>query len=414
MNLRMFFSLILVVLTSSGLYSQQAVWLSALRELQPPVNSGSGMPFLQATPDDKVLLCWIEPGKARKHTLRFAEYSAAGWSEARTVVEGDSFFANWADVPSVVRLRDGKLVGHWLNKSGPTTYAYDVNIKISSDGGKTWSATMKPHNDGTPTEHGFVTIFDSPKIGAGLVWLDGRAMATQGASSHDDHSAGGDMSLRATFVNASSTFMGDILLDGRTCECCPTAAVATENGILVAYRDRSKEEIRDIYLTRYEGSNWSTPRPIHNDNWNISGCPVNGPALATDGKNVVIAWFTAPNAEPKVQVAFSNDEGKTFSTPSRVDEGKPLGRLDVELLPDGSAVALWIEYGEKETRLLARRVTKDGQPSAPFVVTPISPERASGNPRMVRVGNNLYFAWTDIKNGKLIKMIVASVPPERN
>ncbi len=382
--------------------------------IKPPVNSGSGMPFLQATADDKVLLSWIEPGTTRKHALRYALYDANGWTEARTVVEGDSFFANWADVPSVVQLRDGKLVAHWLNKRGPTTYAYDVNVKLSSDGGKSWSATIKPHNDATPTEHGFVTIFDSPKVGSGLVWLDGRAMVTKGASNHDDHGAGGDMSLRSTFLNASNGFSTEMLLDERTCECCPTAAVATENGILVAYRDRSKDEIRDIFLTRYENGSWSTPRPINSDNWNISGCPVNGPALATDGKNVVIAWFTAPNAEPKVNVAFSHDEGKTFGNPFRVDEGKPLGRLDVELLPDGSAVALWIEYGENEARLLARRVMKDGQLTAPTAVVPISPERASGYPRMARVGNNLYFAWTDIKNGKLIKMAAVAVQTPQN
>jgi hypothetical protein len=185
--------------------------------------------------------------------------------------------------------------------------------------------------------------------------------------------------------------------------------VATANGLLVAYRDRSDDEIRDIALVRYENGIWTTPRIVHADNWNISGCPVNGPALATDGKNVVLAWFTAPNAEPKVFVTFSSDEGVTFGSPIRVDKGKPLGRIDVELLPDGSAVVLWMEYGEDETRLLARRVLQDGTQSNTLLVSPISAERASGYPRIARVGNELYFAWTELTGGKKVRMAATSI-----
>lgn len=405
-------TLFVVIIFSTIVLAQEAPF-GRLRELRPPVGQGSGMPFLHATPANDLLLSWIEPGKGRKHALRFARYGTNGWSEARTIVDGDNFFANWADVPSIVQLRDGRLIAHWLNKSGPSTFAYDVNLKVSTDGGQSWSATMTPHHDGTQTEHGFVSIFESKIFGAGLVWLDGRAMANQHASNHDSHGGGGDMSLRTTFLSTSHTFVNDALLDARTCECCPTAAIATDRSIVVAYRDRSEEEIRNIALTRYENGVWSAPSIIHDDNWNISGCPVNGPALATDGKNVVITWFTAPNAEPKVYVAFSDDEGATFGKPIRVDGGKPLGRLDVEMLPDGSAVVLWIEYGEDETRLLARRVSKDGNQSPAQVIAPISAERASGYPRLARVGNELYFAWTDLARGKKIRMVSASIPTLR-
>ncbi len=392
-----------------ALASAQDVLRNDLRDLRPPVSTGSGMPFLHAAPTGDLLLSWIEPGKTHKHALRFARYNANGWSEPRTIAEGDDFFANWADVPSIAQLHDGRLVAHWLKKSGPSTFAYDVNVKISMDGGKTWSTAMTPHTDGTQTEHGFVSIFDSKTVGAGLVWLDGRAMVAQHASQDERHDGGGAMSLRATFLSASHAFVNEAVLDQRTCECCPTAAVATANGLLVAYRDRSDDEIRDIALVRYENGIWSTPRIVHADNWNISGCPVNGPALATDGNNVVLAWFTAPNAEPKVFVAFSSDEGVTFGSPIRVDKGKPLGRIDVELLPDGSAVVLWIEYGEDETRLLARRVLQDGTQGNPLLVSPISAERASGYPRIARVGNELYFAWTELTGGKKVRMAATSI-----
>jgi hypothetical protein len=37
----------------------------------------------------------------------------------------------------MVALPDGSLAAHWLVKSGSGTYAYDVNISRSFDGGKT-------------------------------------------------------------------------------------------------------------------------------------------------------------------------------------------------------------------------------------------------------------------------------------
>jgi hypothetical protein len=45
--------------------------------------------------------------------LRFAERTATGWSEPRTVASGADWFVNWADVPSVIRLANGTLVG-WV------------------------------------------------------------------------------------------------------------------------------------------------------------------------------------------------------------------------------------------------------------------------------------------------------------
>ncbi|HEY4612032.1 MAG TPA: sialidase family protein [Bacteroidota bacterium] len=399
----------LVVIGISSVFARQKDWLEPLREIPVPAAKGSFAPSLKTMSDSRVLISWLEPGAKAKHALRYAKTDSKNWSEARTAVEGDTFFANWADVPSVVALQDGRFVAHWLNKSGASTYAYDVNVKISSDGGATWSSTMSPHHDGTETEHGFVSFFDSPANGSGLVWLDGRAMANANAANHDSHGAGGDMSLRALFINKVNDFENEAILDARTCECCPTAAVATDHGIVVAYRDRSNEEVRDIYATRYEDGKWSSPRPVHRDDWNISGCPVNGPALATDGKNVVLVWYTAANGEPKVNAAFSNDEGKTFGQPILLSEGIPLGRVAVVLLADGSAVATWIEHGEKAARLVARRVTNGGTLSSPYLVKAISADRASGYPRLARLGTYLFFAWTDTADGKMVKLGVAAL-----
>jgi hypothetical protein len=72
---------------------------------------------------------------------------------------------------------------------------------------------------------------------------------------------------------------------------------------------------------------------VHHDGWHLNGCPVNGPALSASerGATSAPAWFTAPQDEGHVFVAFSQNAGKTFGAPVRVDESGSLGRVDVEL-----------------------------------------------------------------------------------
>ena len=352
----------------------------AIEPLPTPAGPGSAEPELAAGPDG-FYLSWLEPTGPGRHALRFARLSAEGWTAPRTVMERSDLFVNWADFPSLLVLEGGTLVAHWLEKSGAGTYAYDVRTAVSTDGGETWGADVIPHTDGVEAEHGFVSLF--PVDGrAGAVWLDGRATAD-----------GEPMTLRFATIGADGA-SPDELLDASVCDCCQTGAAVASEGPVVVYRDRTEDEIRDIYVVRRVNGAWTEPRPVHEDGWHISACPVNGPAVAADGRRVAVAWFTgAPSA--RVLVAFSEDAGATFGPPVRVDDGEPQGRVDVVLLDDGTAVASWLERsaagGLAEIRL--RRVAPSGA-GAILRLADTSPERASGFPRMLRHGNDLLFAWT--------------------
>src|SRR6185436_10503057 len=87
---------------------------------------------------------------------------------------------------------------------------------------------------------------------------------------------------------------------------------------------------------------WSSPKPVHQDNWQINGCPVNGPSVAARNHQVVVAWYTGVNNSPRVKAAFSNNTGASFESPIDVDEGDAQGRVDVVLLADGSALVCWL------------------------------------------------------------------------
>jgi hypothetical protein len=385
-------ALALAALGSTALFSAHAVsgWNLEIKSIPSPAAGESSAPQF-TTSKRGVLLSWIER-KGASAALRFAERTAAGWSQPRTAASGDNWFVNWADVPSVFRMDDGTLVAQWLHKSGSGTYAYDVRLSYSKDEGRTWAPSFSPHNDGTQTEHGFVSLVQRPNAGLGLIWLDGRAMGSM-KGGHEGHGSGA-MSLRFAEYGADWQQTIDVPIDLRVCECCPTTAAVTSEGIIAAFRNRSDEEIRDIFVSRFEGNKWTEPVAVSNDGWKIPGCPVNGPMLSARGRNVAVAWFTTKGEEPQAYAAFSSDAGRTFGAAIRLDDGVSVGRVDIELLEDGSAAALYIEQIDKRTQIRVRRITSSGERSNPVVIAEIEASRASGYPRVAAHGNELLFAWT--------------------
>ena len=369
-------------------------------EIASPAAPGSGQPFL--APDaGGVWMSWTEPS-SEGHRVAVSHYDGRSWSSPATVAEGDDFFVNWADFPTVRPYR-GLLVAHWLQRGGQGTYDYGVRTAWSVDRGATWSAPWTPHEDGTPTEHGFVSFFE--RDGAvWAAWLDGRAMTAPG----------GPMSVRARSLPLAVPAVGgtgsvagverrsvtvpgpELLVDGRACECCQTDAVVADGVPVLAYRDRADGEVRDIAVSRLVGTGWTPGVPVHEDGWVIGGCPVNGPALAARDAAVVVAWFTAPENLPRVNVAFSDDGALTFGAPLRVDAGQPAGRVDVVMLDDGVALVTWLERGAGGARILSRRVDPGGGMGDPVPIADTDAARASGFPRIARLGpDRLMLAWTD-------------------
>ncbi|MBW3571339.1 MAG: glycoside hydrolase [Gemmatimonadetes bacterium] len=363
----------------------------AVTELALQAAPGSGEPNLTVGPDGRAYLSWIEPAADSAHALRFAVLEGDRWSEPRTVASGRDWFVNWADFPSLAVLPGNRMAAQWLQRSGPNKYAYDVRVAVSADGGATWTPGVTPHTDGTQTEHGFVSMWPAGGDSVALVWLDGRKFKPAA----DAHDAANEMTLRYTTVGPDGRPAPDRELDGRVCDCCQTGMAMTGRGPLVVYRDRSPDEVRDIYVTRMVNGAWTPGRPVHPDGWVMPACPVNGPQAAAEGDRVAVAWFTGADSTAQVKVAFSGDAGATFGAPARVDGGNPEGRVDVVLLRDGAALVSWMERtGEKDAEVRIRRVSPDGRMGEPHTVAGSSSARSSGFPRMVPAGDDLVFAWT--------------------
>lgn len=371
----------------------RALGLDAMRVVmvETPAPTASLTPHLSSF-GDGLYLSWLERD-GDGHELRVSRWDGTVFADARSIHASDRFFANWADFASVLPWGDGRLAAHWLEKAANGTYEYDVWIRVSDDDGRTWSEPERPHRDGTLSEHGFVSMVAMAPLSAGgfaAVWLDGREFE-KGAGDNE-------MTLRFTTYDADG-FGEEVLLDGRVCECCQTGMARTDDGLFVAYRDRSGEEIRDIGYVRYVDNGgdgaWSEPAILNEDGWHLPGCPVNGPQVTAKGNRVAVAWFTASKDTPRVQVLFSDDGGASFGAPVRVDDGNPVGRVDIEWLGDDVLVS-WVERLEgRDGEVRTKMVASSGDVGTSLFVAKTGSGRASGFPRMTRFGDEVFISWTE-------------------
>jgi hypothetical protein len=350
-----------------------------IEALTSPAGAASSVPQMTVQ-GDRVVLSWVERDGS-KSALKFAERTATGWSSPLVVVASEHLMVNSADVPSVRALPDGSLAAHWMEENGPDPEAYDLRVAWSNDG-RTWSAPVAPNRDKTISQHGFATLFSTAGGGLGIVWLDGRA-------THGDE---GDMQLRAAMFDKTHKPLGDALIDSRVCECCQTSVAIGDDGPIVAYRNRSAGEIRDIYVTRLAAGRWSMPTRVHRDNFKIEACPINGPAIAANGKEVVVAWFTAPNDQQRSYVSFSQDGGRTFGKATRVDDASSLGRMQVALTGDAAAMVGWVEFANEKSTFELRRIDASGARAPAIAVASLSGTRL---PRLVLAHNEVVLAWTE-------------------
>jgi len=374
--------------TCIGIFAGLAIWCVAaqaqraatltVEAVNSPAGANSSVPQMTVS-GDRVVLSWVER-EGTKSSLKFAERTASGWSTPALVVASDKLMVNSADVPSVRAMPQG-VAAHWMMESGPDPEAYDLRVAWSADG-KTWTAPVAPNRDKTMTQHGFASLFPIADGGTGVVWLDGRAT----------HGEEGDMQLRAAMFDKAHKPLSDSLIDSRVCECCPTSVALGADGPIAAYRNRTTAEIRDIYVTRLAAGKWSMPIRVHADNFKIEACPINGPAIAANGKEVVVAWFTAPNEKQQSFVTFSHDGGRTFGKPSKVEDEGTLGRMQAALTPDGAAIVGWVEFANEKSTFKVRRIAADGTRGPSATVAQISGTRF---PRLAVAKNEAVVAWTE-------------------
>ena len=374
-----------------------------------PALDSARLPRLSAMPQQGMLMSWVEP-LAKGHILKFAIYDQSKWVRMGKVTSGENWFINWADTPSVAAIDENFWVAHWLVKQkGGKSYNYDVWVAVSNDAGRIWGKPAILHKDGAAAEHGFVNFFKDGK-GAGAIWLDGRETVDKKDAAKQPNKSG-NFSLRYAHINRNGSFNDEQVIDNNTCTCCQTSVVNTATGVVVAWRGRTDDEIRDNQISVLRKGKWSPKMPLGAEGWKIEGCPVNGPSLSARGNNVVAAWFSAANDFPRVRVAFSKDGGHSFAHAFEIDEAAPLGRIGLVWKDDQTAVVSWVtatNTASKKASLALRTVNFNGQLGEEKRIAEVSVGKDAGVPQIgaTKRGVLLAFTGADIAKKGIQSMLV--------
>jgi hypothetical protein len=366
--------------------------------MENPSEENSQLPRLFSN-EEGLYFSWVTQNDSMA-VMNYSVLKKGVWKPALEIIRGKDWFNNWADFPAIAE-NHGNILSSILQKSANGTYTYDIKLNLYNAENNTWKNNFILHNDGTQSEHGFASMLPWDDDQFFVTWLDGRETVGKGPG-------GGQMTLRGAFITSEGKIVNDVELDPRICDCCQTSAAKTANTILVAYRDRSEEEIRDISVTRLVDGSWTQPITIGNDNWKIPGCPVNGPSIDTYEHSVAIIWFTAASGEGDVKVAFSDNSGESFGPSYRIDTGSATGRVDIAMINDKDAAVLWMQPLGDDEVIYLMKINSQGYTGNPIIISKTSPERASGFPQLELLGDTLYFAWTSLSEESIPSIKMAS------
>ncbi len=367
----------------------------------------SGEPNLAAGIGSDAVASWLDY-ENDEYVLRYSTLMDGQWSAARDVARGAGWFANWADLPSVVPITADTWAAHWLVLQPDSFGAYDIYTAVSGDAGATWTEPALLNLDGTEAEHGFLKFFPwDDEIG--VFWLDGRNYLLEELPASAPELRGGSLRYARLGSDGEVTERGAV--DELVCECCaPDAALTGDGGLLVSYRDRTEAEIRDIVVRRFDGERWQDPVVLGPDNWRIEGCPINGASMDAAGEDVVVAWFTGAGDVPRVRLARSADSGASFGAAINVDTDGSFGQVDVALTDAGAAVVSWWRRGETDgTALVARSVAADGALGPIVTVAESEYSQPLDVPKMVRAGDGLVFVWTNLIEDGGVRSVYADL-----
>ena len=377
----------------------------------PAPGPGTHCANLATAPDGTVLLTYYGPPPAgaapgaRTLWLTSLPAGAAAWTSPLPIVTSSLLQENWADFASVIPGTDGALTAQWFQRAGPDAHGYDGWFSRSEDGGRSWRAPAR-------LGHEFVALAPLAAGRTLAVWLEGDPARAPGThpKAHGAHAGG--MRLLGRLLAPDGAALRDWVLDPEACDCCQNTATTLGDGrVFVAYRGRTRAEIRDSRYLVFDPatSSWSRPASLRDDGWLIPACPVNGPAADALGGALAVAWFTAAGGQPRVQARYSADGARTLGAHLALDLGRPMGRLDTVVLADGSAVVTWLEAGSgaSEAGLYARRLFPDESLSKPLLIADSSQARSSGFPRTARHGaDEILVAWTEVGEQPRVRLSV--------
>ena len=188
-------------------------------------------------------------------------------------------------------------------------------LSRSTDGGQTFLPPIRVNDDDAVTGHSFDHITVGPQGTVHVTWLDAR----EGKKDPSTYTA--------RLLDQKQDVTSNLKLDDQSCVCCRTHVTTANDGtIYIAWRKVLPENIKETVVARSKnhGQTFSSPVIVGYDRWVFEGCPHRPATMGVDQEGrLYITWYTeGPDNTPGVYLAYSDDQGQTFSPRHRLNMSK--------------------------------------------------------------------------------------------
>lgn len=294
----------------------------------------------------------------------------------------------WKEEPPVIRVdRQGRIhVLYVAKENGRNTTWFST----SADGGNHFSEPINLRTRTAEASH-YLDVMAIDSTGrAHVVWHDERD------SEQYEAQGSGVLSLYyASIQDPQQAEFRSRKIAGSLCSCCRTTIdIDTDDQPVVLGRFVFDGGARDHAILKIptDGKPDSLRR-ISNDNWQIDGCPSQGPALsiAEDGRYHV-AWFMQGSERQGLFYAHSADSGPRISEPMPVGHREALPKHPDVLALGNDVVLAWKEFDGTQTKVRSMVSLDRGETwSTPKTLT--ASKAASIRPELITDGKAIYLSW---------------------
>jgi len=243
-------------------------------------------------------------------------------------------------------------------------FSGELRLSRSSDGGQTFGPSTLVNDDGQVIQHTFDAINAAPDGVLHLAWIDGR----------EGKKEPGTFVARST--DHGRTITKNLKVDDNTCVCCRTSLATSADGVVyVAWRKIFDGNVRETVVTRSTdgGETFSPATIVGHDQWVYAACPHRPASLGVDRQGrLYVVWYTEGADEtPAIYLAYSDDQGKTFSGKKQLNRSKGTfpDHPQMAVDPDGRVVVIWEEQSPVRREVVTSYSLDRGQSfSAPIKV----------------------------------------------
>lgn len=255
-------------------------------------------------------------------------------------------------------------------------FSGELRLSMSADGGRTFTPSILVNDDGQVIQHTFDSIQSGPDGTLHMAWIDGREGKKEPGT------------FVATSADHGRTIAKNVKIDDNTCVCCRTAVATSADGVVyIAWRKIFEGNVRETVISRSldGGKTFSPSVVVGNDRWVYPACPHRPASLSVDRSGrLYVVWYTEGADEtPAVYLAYSDDQGKSFSPKKQLNRAKGTfpDHPQMAVDPAGRIVVVWEEQSPVRREVVASYSLDHGQTFS----TPIKLNEKNGQTPTVAV-----------------------------